>query len=191
MVLRKIAQIGHPILRQTASEVPREEITQPRFRQLVSELIETMRDAHGAGLPATQIYEPWQVCVMEVGENPRYPYKPKLPLTVLFNPVIEPLSDERIESYEGCLSVPNLRGVVQRWARVRVTGYDAEGAPFEREVAGITAATFQHEVDHLFGRLFVDRVEDPSTLTTWDQFSRFREAEFRAYVEATVARYGS
>lgn len=190
-MLRKIAQIGHPILREVARAVPPAEIGEAWVRTLIADLVETMRDANGAGLAATQIHEAWQVCVMEVGDNPRYPYKPKLPLTVLINPVITPLGDETFENYEGCLSVPNLRGVVHRHARIRLEAHDADGQSFAREFAGITAGTVQHEVDHLFGRLFVDRVEDPSTFTTWDQFGRYREADFRKNVEAVVARYGS
>lgn len=191
MTLRKIAQIGHPILRETAEPIPPEAVSAPWVQSLIDDLIETMRDANGAGLAATQIHERWQVCVMEVGDNPRYPYKPKIPLTVLVNPVITPLGDETFDNYEGCLSVPNLRGVVPRAARVHLSALDRDGAPVDRELAGITAGTVQHEVDHLFGRLFVDRVVDPTTLTTWDQFHRYREAAFRETVAAVVARYGS
>ncbi|MEL6189193.1 MAG: peptide deformylase, partial [Myxococcota bacterium] len=178
-------------LREAARPVPREDIGKPWVESLVCDLVETMRDAHGAGLAAPQILEPWQVCVMEIGDNPRYPYKPKVPLTVLINPVITPLGDESFENYEGCLSVPNLRGIVRRHARIRLQALDARGAVIDREFAGITAGTVQHEVDHLFGQLFVDRVEDTTTLTTWDQFSRYREADFRRHVEAVVAQYGS
>lgn len=190
-MLRKIAQVGHPILRAPAQPVPVDEIGAPWVQSLIRDLIETMRDANGAGLAATQIYEPWQVCVMEVGDNPRYPYKPKIPLTVLINPVLTPRTEETFDNYEGCLSVPNLRGVVPRCARMHLAAYDDKGVPVDREFAGITAGTVQHEVDHLFGKLFLDRVEDTSTLTTWDQFTRFREAGFREKVAAVVEAYGS
>lgn len=189
MVIRKIAQIGHPVLRQTARTLSREALESPRYQQLIEDLIETMRDANGAGLAANQIYEPVQVCVLEVGDNPRYPYKPRIPLTVLVNPRVEPLSSESFENYEGCLSVPNLRGLVRRFARVRVRAMDREGNPIDQELVGFTAGTIQHEVDHLFGTLFVDRVEDPTTLTTWDQYLRFRQDAFLEKAADVVRRY--
>lgn len=190
-MLRKIAQIGHPELRRPARPVPPEAVGSEEIQTLIADLVETMRDANGAGLAATQILAPWQVCVLEVADNPRYPYKPRIPLTVLVNPVVTPIGTETFDNYEGCLSVPNLRGVVRRPARIRLTALDGAGRPIDREVAGITAGIVQHEVDHLFGTLFVDRVEDPSTLTTWDQFHRYREAGFREAVARVVARYGS
>lgn len=192
MTLRKIAQIGHPFLREPAKPVPPDAIQSGWVQSLIDDLIETMRDANGAGLAATQVYEPWQICVMEVSENPRYPYKPTIPLTVLVNPRIEPLDpNERFDNFEGCLSVPNLRGVVPRFARIRLTGFDRTGAPLDLVYAGITAGTVQHEVDHLFGHLFVDRVEDPKTLTTWEQFHRYFEPDFRERVAAIVDKYGA
>lgn len=191
MTLRKIAQVGHPVLRETARTVPPEDVGAGWVQALVDDLIETMRDANGAGLAATQIHETWQVCVMEVGDNPRYPYKPKIPLTVLINPIITPIGEERFENYEGCLSVPNIRGVVRRHARIHLSALDREGRTIDQEFAGITAGTVQHEVDHLFGKLFLDRVEDSSTLTTWENFARYREAAFRENVARVVATYGS
>lgn len=189
--IRAIAQIGEPILRRPTREVGAEEIRTPEFQRFVDELIATMRHARGAGLAANQVFEPIQVCAIEVEDNPRYPYKPKIPLTILVNPKLEPLSADTFDNYEGCLSVPNLRGVVRRHAQLRVRALDRHGEPLELEVRGITAGTFQHEVDHLWGKLFVDRVEDPTTLCTWDAFARYREAEFRARVEEIVARWGS
>jgi peptide deformylase len=114
MTLLKIAQIGTPVLRERAREVSREEVGSPEFQQFVDDLVETMRDAQGAGLAAIQVYRAIRVVAIEVGDNPRYPYKPKVPLTILVNPVLTPLSEERFDNYEGCLSVPDLRGVVSR-----------------------------------------------------------------------------
>src|SRR6516165_2102865 len=122
MTIRKIAQIGHPVLRLPARQVERREIQTPEFQALIDDLIETMRDANGAGLAAPQIHESVRLIAVEVSKNPRYPYKPDIPLTVLVNPVVTPLSDEHFENFEGCLSVPNLRGRVRRFAHVRVTG---------------------------------------------------------------------
>jgi peptide deformylase len=190
-MLRKIAQLGHPILRTRARELSREELLSASTQSFIDDLIETMRDANGAGLAAIQVYEPIRICVIEVGNNPRYPYKPKIPLTVLVNPEIEPLSDERFSNFEGCLSVPNLRGRVPRFAHIRVRGWDRLGETFDREYRGITAGTFQHEVDHLDGKVFVDRVQDSTTFTTWENFDRFEKERFAAYVGEIVARYGS
>ena len=154
-------------------------------------LVETMRDANGAGLAANQIYEPIRICALEVKDNPRYPYKPNIPLTILVNPVLEPVSDETFDNYEGCLSVPDLRGVVKRHAEMRLRAWDRNGEPIDRVVRGISAGTYQHECDHLDGRIFVDRVTDPSTLCTWKEFGARYEAGFRDRVREIVARYGS
>lgn len=191
MAIRKIAQVGHPVLRQVAREVGRDELFSDEMQRFIDDLVETMRDANGAGLAANQIYEPVQICAIEVGENPRYPYKPKIPLTILVNPKIEPLSDETFENYEGCLSVPDLRGVVRRHVEIRVRAWDRHGREIDRVVRGLSAGTFQHEVDHLYGKLFLDRVEDPTTLSTWSNFERHHKAAFVERVEALVARFGS
>ena len=189
MVIRKIVQIGHPVLRQTARPVAREEVHSESIKRLIDDLIETMRDAHGAGLAANQVGEPVQICVIEVGDNPRYPHKPRIPLTVLINPRIESLCEESFENYEGCLSVPNLRGLVRRHARVRVRALDRQGEAIDQEFLGFTAATMQHEIDHLFGTLFVDRVDDPTSLTTWEQYERYRKQGFMETAREVVKRY--
>ncbi len=191
MTLLNIAQIGAPVLRERAAELTREQLAAPAFQQFIDDLVDTMRDANGAGLAAIQVHNPVRVCAIEVGDNPRYPYKPKIPLTILVNPVITPLSAETFDNYEGCLSVPDLRGVVQRHAEIRVSAWDRDGNAIEREVRGITAGTFQHEVDHLDATLFIDRVTDPRTLCTWKEFARHREPAFRARVAEIVGRWGS
>ena len=191
MTIRKIAQIGHPILRQTAGQLLLEELATPEVQGFIDDLIETMRDANGAGLAANQVFRPIRICAVEVNDNPRYPYKPNVPLTILINPVIEQLGDERFDNYEGCLSVPNLRGMVSRCSRIRVTGMDRDGAPFDKRIFGLTAGTFQHEVDHLDGTLFVDRVTDPHSLCTWDEYKRHHEAAFVERAKALVATHGS
>ncbi len=127
MTLRKIAHIGHPILRQTARTLTREELLAPDMQRFIDDLVETMRDANGAGLAAPQIYESVMICALEVKKNPRYPYKPDIPLTVAVNPTIEFLTDERFDNYEGCLSVPNFRGLVPRCTEIRVRYWDREG----------------------------------------------------------------
>ncbi len=191
MSLLKIAQIGHPVLRQRAREVTREDLATPERQRFIDDLIETMRDANGAGLAAIQVHEPARIFVVEVENNPRYPYKPKIPLTVVVNPVIEPLTGETFENYEGCLSVPNLRGVVDRYAEIRLTGWDRHGEPIDRVYRGLTAGTFQHEKDHLDGMIFVDRVKDPRTLCTWAEFDRFHKQAFVDRIVPFIQRMGS
>ena len=190
MAIRKIAQIGHPVLRQVARTVTREELASPPMQQFIDDLVETMHDADGAGLAAIQVYEPVAICAIEVRNNPRYPYKPQIPLTILVNPVITAVDEEMFSNYEGCLSVPNLRGRVQRNLHVRVQAWDRHGAPIDEVVHGLKAATFQHEVDHLLGKVFIDRA-DPSTFATWTEWDRHHKAAFVEQVQALVARVGS
>ena len=190
MTLLKIAQIGHPVLRQRARELTREELLAPETQRFIDDLVETMRDASGAGLAAIQVYHPVRIVAVEVFNNPRYPYKPNIPLTILVNPVLEPIGQERFDNYEGCLSVPNLRGVVERRAEVRVTGMERDGAPFDRVLRGLSAGTFQHECDHLDGVLFVDRVTDPTTFSTLAEFDRFHKQAFVERIVPFVKRMG-
>lgn len=191
MAIRKIAQIGHPVLRQTARTLTREELGSPAIQGFIDDLVETMRDANGAGLAAIQVYEPIAICAIEVQNNPRYPYKPTIPLTILVNPELTPIGDEMFDNYEGCLSVPNLRGVVSRHLRLHLCAWDRLGNLIDTEVAGVTAGTYQHEVDHLHGTIFVDRVTDPRTLCTWTEFERYHRDAFVERISALVARVGS
>jgi peptide deformylase len=191
MAIRKIAQIGHPVLRQVARAVSREELAAPATQQFIDDLVETMRDADGAGLAAIQVHEPIRICAIEVRNNARYPYKPQIPLTVLVNPILTPVGDETFENYEGCLSVPNLRGRVRRAVHLRCQAWDRHGNAIDEVVHGLKAGTYQHEVDHLDGVIFVDRVTDPRSLATWTEFDRHHRAQFVEEAAALVARVGS
>jgi peptide deformylase len=191
VAVREIVTIGDPVLRERAREVTPDELRSPEVQGLIDDLIETRRAANGAGLAANQVGEALRVAVAEVdGTNPRYPYKPPIPLTVMVNPVIEPVDDETIEINEGCLSVPDLRGYLERHASVRVRYLDRDGVEHTEVRRGLTAGTFQHEVDHLDGVLFVDRA-DPRTLATWGHYEREQRAGFEARARAIVERYGS
>jgi peptide deformylase len=189
---REIVEIGHPVLRERARELTPAELRSDEVQRLIDDMIETMRAAEGAGLAANQVGETARVAVVEVRPgNPRYPYKPPVPLTVIVNPVIEPRDDELEWINEGCLSVPNLRGEVPRHVSVRVRYLDRDGVEHDEVRRGLTAGTFQHELDHLDGVLFVDRVADPSTLSTWEQFERFHKDEFVERARRLVERVGS
>jgi peptide deformylase len=187
-----ITSVGDPVLRERARDVGADELAGDEVQRFIDDLIETKRAAHGAGLAANQVGSLRRIAVVEVEPgNPRYPYKPPYPLTVLVNPELEPLGDETFEVNEGCLSVPDLRGELPRFARVRARFADRNGSPREVVVSGLTAGTFQHEVDHLNGALFLDRVADPATFATWEQFDRFRREEFERRARAIVERFGS
>jgi peptide deformylase len=191
MAIRKIATVGHPVLRQVAREVTKDELRSESVQRFIDDLVDTMRDAAGAGLAANQIYEPIRITAIEVNKNPRYPYKPNFPLTILVNPVVTPTTDDTFLNYEGCLSVPNLRGEVRRFTGVHVHAWDREGNDLDFDVKGLTAGTFQHEVDHLDGKVFLDRVEDTKSLTTWADFERFHMAAFVERAKALVAKHGA
>ena len=179
MAVLPIVQLGDPVLRQVAREVSVEELKSDECQQFIDDLIETMRHANGAGLAANQVAHPIRIFVVEVkSNNPRYPYKPSIPLRILVNPKVSPLGETRFLNFEGCLSVPNLRGQVFRYQHVRLTYLDREGNAHEEEVRGITAGTYQHELDHLDGMLFVDRVESTKSLCTWDNFEMYYKDEF-------------
>jgi peptide deformylase len=189
--VRTILQVGDPRLRRPAQPVDPATIGTDDVQGVIDDLVATMRAANGAGLAATQIGVDLRICVIEVDHNPRYPYKPPIPLTILVNPLITPLTDEQFANYEGCLSVPGLRGMVNRLTEIRVTANAGRsGAPLDFTVCGLTAGTFQHECDHLDGLLFLDRMADPATLTTLDNFERYHRPAYLERVADLVERYG-
>jgi peptide deformylase len=159
MTIHRILKMGDPRLLRTACLVSRFDTDE--LHLLVRDLWETMRSVNGAGLAAPQIGVDLQVVVFGAEHpNPRYPDRPLVPLTVLINPVITPIGTAEEEDWEGCLSVPGLRGKVPRWQRVRYTGFDPYGDPIDREVEGFHARVVQHECDHLWGKLYPMRVRD-------------------------------
>ncbi len=166
MGVREILKMGDPRLLRVAEPVT--EFDTPALRALIADMFETMHAANGAGLAAPQIGVNLQLVIFGFGQNARYPDAPAVPETVLLNPVLEPLSDDIEEGWEGCLSVPGLRGWVPRFARLRYSGVDPRGEPLVREVDGFHARVVQHECDHLAGVLYPMRVKD---------FSRFGYTE--------------
>jgi peptide deformylase len=158
MAIREILKMGDPRLLRHAQPVTA--FDTPELHALVQDLTDTMHAADGAGLAAPQIGVDLQVVLFGFDRNLRYPDAPPVPRTVLVNPVITPLDETMEEGWEGCLSVPGLRGVVPRWARIRYTGFDAHGRAIEREAEGFHARVVQHECDHLIGTLYPMRVRD-------------------------------
>ena len=191
MTVREILHVGNPLLRERSRELTHDELALPATQQLIDDLIDTMHAANGAGIAAPQVGELVRIATIEVGDNPRYPYKPRIPLTVVVNPVIEPLNGELVEINEGCLSVHDMRSNVMRHVNVRVRWWDRNGAEHDEVRRGLTAGTFQHECDHLDGLLFLDRVHDTRSLTTWEQFERFHRAAFIERITEFVQRVGS
>lgn len=163
MTVHSILRMGDARLLRVARPVPAFDTAE--LHQLVQDLHDTMQAANGAGLAAPQMGADWQVVVFGSDDtNPRYPDRPLVPRTVLVNPVVEPLGDAEEEDWEGCLSVPGLRGKVPRWARIRYRGFDPWGAPIDRTVDGFHARVVQHECDHLLGMLYPMRMRDLSQL---------------------------
>ena len=162
MTIRKVLRMGDPRLKLRGEPVVA--FDTPGLHALVTDLQDTMAAEDGAGLAATQIGVLLQVVIFGCGQNPRYPDAPAVPATVLINPVIEPLSEEMEDGWEGCLSIPGLRGLVPRYSRIRYTGHDAHGRLIEREADGFHARVVQHECDHLIGVLYPQRMRDISDL---------------------------
>ncbi|MDH4426176.1 MAG: peptide deformylase [Acidovorax sp.] len=159
MTIHTILKMGDPRLLRVAQPV--QEFGTDALRTLVQDMFDTMRAVNGAGLAAPQIGVDLQLVIFgSQARNPRYPDRPLVPPTVLLNPVITPIGEQEEEDWEGCLSVPGLRGKVPRWARIRYTGFDVDGAPIDRTVEGFHARVVQHECDHLIGKLYPMRVRD-------------------------------
>ena len=174
MALLKIAKLGHPKIRHGAQLVALDELQSPDVQEFIQDLVETMRDVHGVGIAAPQVHVSKQIIAVEVlSDNPRYPNQAEVPLTILVNPKIVEHVKETENGWEGCLSVPDLRGLVSRWTRVRVQALDRHGQELEFDVQGFYARVIQHEVDHLQGQVFLDRLSDLSTLTYLREYEQY------------------
>lgn len=190
MAVRSVIHVGHPLLRERLEPVPHDAIESTEIQNLIDDLIDTMRHENGAGIAANQIGAEVQIAAVEVTHNPRYPYKPPIDLTVIVNPTFRPLDDELVTINEGCLSVPGLRGDLQRHVSIEVSYLDRQGDPHTEIRRGLTAGTFQHEIDHLNGRMILDRI-DPATFATWEMFEAHHRDRFVARIGEFVARIGS
>ena len=173
MAVREVIHIGHPLLREVARDMTRDEIRSPEIRRLAADMIDTMHALDGVGLAAPQVAESLQMAVVEFDlDSERYPDMGTLPLTVFINPRVTVLDDEEQQFWEGCLSVPNLRGLVPRPCAVRVDYLDLDGIDRSVEADDFLATVLQHELDHLQGVLFVDRIRDTTKLATVDEYMR-------------------
>ena len=179
-----IAQIGHPILRNKTKDIPINDIKSDNTQKIIEKMIKTMRKYNGAGLAANQIYEPIRICIIEVLDNPRYKHLNTIPLKVLINPkVIIKKDSATFNSYEGCLSVPNLRGKVKRYNTINVTYYNMDAKKITEDIKGLESIVYQHEIDHLHGYLFTDKVEDNSTLVTYENYQKYYEEGYKKELE--------
>ena len=165
MAVKEILRMGDPTLRQVSEPVT--DFGTPELDELVADMLATMEAADGAGLAAVQIGVPKRIMIFGFESNPRYPDVGPIPFTVLINPEFAALDDEKIGGWEGCLSVPDMRGFVKRHAQIRYRGFDQHGENIEREVDGFHARVFQHEFDHLEGILYPDLIEDPLKFGFW------------------------
>ena len=172
MAILKVARLGHPVLRQQAERVLPADIQSASVQRLIDDMIETMHEYDGAGLAANQVHVPRQIAVIEVAKNPRYPDAPEIPLTVLINPVVTPTTEEIEEGWEGCLSVPDMRGVVPRYTALRLECLDRQGKPVDLVAKDFFARVIQHETDHLNGIVYVDRIRDMRTLSHIAEWQR-------------------
>lgn len=173
MSILKVARLGHPVIRAQANPLTREEILSGDIQKLIDDMTETMREYDGVGLAAPQIHVSRQIALIEVEDNPRYPDMPKVPLTVLINPKIVSRSKTIVEGWEGCLSIPDLRGSVPRNESLVCEALDRTAKPLKIEAEGFFARVIQHECDHLQGNVYLDRMTHLKTLSHLAEFARF------------------
>lgn len=190
MTTLDIINVGHPTLREIAAEIPVDEIKSAKIQRLIDDLIDTKRAANGAGIAASQVNVALRLFVVEAGSNPKFPFKPAYPLTVMINPKISFQTAERFENFEGCLSIPGLRGVVHRCPVIRVQGYNRDAEKVDFEIRGVSAGIFQHEDDHLNGVLYTDKLTDTKTLCTVEEFSTRYEKKYKEMVVNVEQAYG-
>lgn len=189
--VKEVRQLGDPCLRKPAEIVSESEFGTPELKELAQDLLDTMRATNGAGIAAPQIGVSKSMFIVEgSGANPRYPYKPKIPLTVFVNPEVEVLDETPMDLIEGCLSVPGFRGKVTRACKVRVRARNVDGTSFQVLCEGHAAGTMQHEDDHLHATLFTDQAGlIKHGLMTWEAFERYQKEEYFAHCKAINERY--
>jgi len=173
-MILKVARLGHPAIRTPAEPVDPALIKSPEFQRLLDDLVETMREYNGVGLAAPQVHLSIQVAVLEVANHPRYPELPPVPLTYLINPqVTVPNGASAVEDWEGCLSIPDMRGLVPRYSQLRVVGLGRQGQPLDFVARDFHARVIQHETDHLKGEVYLDRMPNLRSLSHLAEWQRF------------------
>jgi peptide deformylase len=173
MSILKVARMGHPVLRRRAREVERAELSQPSIQKFIDDLIDTMHEYHGVGLAAPQVHEGLRIFVAAISPAEEDPLPPDADPLVFVNPVITPMGHDVFEDWEGCLSIPDLRGRVPRVRAITVTALDRTGSRIEFPSTDFPARVIQHETDHLDGVLFLDRMRDFGTLSFLDEYQRY------------------
>ena len=171
-MILKVARIGHPVVRAAARDVTRDEMRAPGLQRLIDDMIETMHEYDGVGLAAPQVHVRLRLAVIQVPASEERA-REEVPLTVLINPTLTPLDEDTEEGWEGCLSIPDLRGIVPRLRRLRLDAHDRNGKSFSLEAQGFFARVIQHEFDHLDGRVYLDRMKDMRSLsfiTEWERY---------------------
>ena len=172
MSILKVARIGHPAVRARAVDLSPDSIPSPDTQRLIDDMIETMHEYDGVGLAAPQVHVGLRLAVIEVPEDDERT-KGGVPLTVLVNPVVSPVGEKMVEGWEGCLSIPDLRGRVPRYRRLELRALDRNGKPFRVEASDFFARVIQHECDHLDGSVYLDRMKDARSLSFIDEWDRF------------------
>lgn len=171
-MILKVARIGHPVIRATARDVPPDKVRSPDFQRLLDDMVETMHEYDGVGLAGPQIHVGLRVAVLEVPAADDRSREP-VPLMAIINPRVTPVGEEKVPGWEGCLSVPDLRGIVPRHARVRLEALDREGRAIDLQAQGFFARVLQHECDHLDGGVYLDRMDGLRSLSFLREFQRF------------------
>lgn len=175
MAILKVARIGHPVVRARAKKVDPAAIRTPDFQRLLDDMVETMHEYNGVGVAAPQVHVGLRVAVLEVPKGDGRGGRWGVPLTIVINPVVTPLSRKALLDVEGCLSVPDLRGVVPRFEKIRLQALGRDGKPYVLTASGFHARVIQHECDHLDGHVYLDRMLDMKTLGFLDETQRFSE----------------
>ena len=175
MAVLKVAKLGNPILRQISKQVDLKELAdqQGELQDFIDDMIDTMREEDGVGLAAPQVNRSLQIVVLEYENNERYPDESSIPVTVLVNPVLSDYGEEKVLGWESCLSLVDFRGLVSRSTSVTLKAYDRDGDRIEKRATGFEAVVLQHEIDHLNGKVFLDRMEDLTQLSYQEEFEEF------------------
>ena len=188
MAILKVAKLGHPVLRMKAAPVSPEELKLEEIQNFIDDMIETMYEYDGVGIAAPQVHVSRQIAVCEASENARYPEAPEIPLTILINPQIVSRSKEMSDSWEGCLSIPGIRGLVPRYKSIRVKYKTRDGDVVENEFSDFVDRIFQHELDHLDGIIFLDRMDSSHEIITEKEYQRLMS---KIMEEANLENQGS